>query len=169
MTIKNYISNHNFHLMNINHRGLNYEFKNVRKSNLTSPCEYIIFDEKFALKKMCSNFYKIVDFCRLEEFSKQIDKIFDAFYYDFFEIEMLDKNDKSYIIQFVHSKYRASERSTLKVYEKCGVNHILNNPYGPAFVSFKNYKIDKIEFYLLGKKLSEFEIEVLKATKVRKE
>lgn len=165
MTIKNYISNHNFHLININHRGLNYEFKNIRKSNLTNPCEYIIFDEKFALKKMCNNLYKLIDFCRLEEFSDQIDKIFDTFYYDFFEIEMLDKNDKSYVIQFVHSKYRASERSTLKVYEKCGVNYILNNPYGPAFVHFKNYEIVNAEFYLSGKELNEFEIEVLKATR----
>lgn len=166
MTIKNYISNHNFHLININHKGLNYEFKNIRKSNCTHSNEYIIFDEKFALKRMCNNLYKIVDFCRLEEFSKQIDKIFDAFYYDFFEIEMLDKNDKSHIIQFVHSKYRTSERSTLKVYKKCGVNYILDNPYGPAFVHFKNYEIVNAEFYLSGKQLSEFEIEVLKATRV---
>lgn len=162
MTIKNYISNHNFHLMNINHKGLNYEFKSIRKSNLTHLCEYIVFDEKFALKRMCNNLYKIVDFCRLEEFSKQIDKIFDVFYYDFFEIEILDKNDKSYIIQFVHSKYRMSEKSTLKVFE----NYMLSNPYGPAFVHFKNGEIVKTEFYLSGKELSEFEIEVLKATKV---
>ena len=166
MTIKNYISNHNFHLLNINHKGLDYEFKSIRKSNLTHLSEYIIFDEKFALKKMCNNLYKIVDFCRLEEFSKQIDKIFDAFYYDFFEIEILDKNDKSYIIQFVHSKYHTSERSTLKVYEKRGMNYILSNPYGPAFVHFKNYEIVTTEFYLSGKELNEFEIEVLKAIRV---
>lgn len=116
---------------------------------------------------MCSNLYKIVDFCRLEEFSKQIDKIFDAFYYDFFEIEVLDKNNNSYIIQFVHSKFRTSERSTLKIYNNNdSKGYLMSNPYGPAFVRFKNYKIDKTEFYLSGKKLNEFEVEVLKAIKV---
>lgn len=167
MTIKNYISNYNLHLLNINHKGLNYEFKSIRKSNCTYSNEYIIFDEKFALKKICNNLYKIVDFCRLEEFSTQIDKIFDTFYYDFFEIEVLDKNDKSYVIQFVHSKYRMSEKSTLKIYDSNdSKGYLMSNPYGPAFVSFKNYEIVKTEFYLSGKRLNEFEIEVLKATKV---
>lgn len=50
MTIKEYINDNNFFLININHKGLNYEFKNVRKSNATYSNEYIIFDEKFVLK-----------------------------------------------------------------------------------------------------------------------
>ena len=169
MTIKDYIRNHHFNLLNLNHEGLNYEFENVRQSKHLCSSIYIIFDEKFVLKKMCGNLYKLLDFCRLEEFTEQIDKIFDSFYYNFFEIEMLDKNDKSYIVQFVHSKYCTSEKSTLKIFEKRGVNYILSNPYGPAFVSFKNYEIVKTEFYLSSKQLNEFEIEVLKAIRIWKE
>lgn len=54
----------------------------------------------------------------------------------------------------------------LWIYEEIDKNWIASNLYGPAFVRFKNYEIVKTEFYLLGKKLNEFEIEVLKAIKV---
>lgn len=167
MTIKNYINIHNYSLLNINHKGVNYEFKNVRESKHSCISIYIIFDEKFALKKMSGNIYKLVNFCRLEEFNEQIDKISEVYDYDFFEIEMLDKNDKNYVVQFNRNKYSLNEKSTLRIYDNSGSGDcVISNPYGPAFVSFKNYEIIKTRFYLLGKELSEFEIEVLKATKV---
>ena len=166
MTIKNYINIHDYRLLNAKHKGVNYEFKNVRESKCSYISVYIIFDEKFVLKRMSGNIYKLINFCRLEEFSEQIDKISEVYDYDFFEIEMLDKDDKNYVVQFNRNKYSFNEESTLKVYEKRGVNYILSNPYGPAFIRFKNYEIVKTEFYLSGKELSEFEIEVLKATKV---
>ena len=84
MTIKDYVNNHNFHLMNENHKGANYEFKSIRKSSLTRSNEYIIFDEKFALKKINDNIYRLVDFCRFEKFNKQIDEVLYKFYNDFF-------------------------------------------------------------------------------------
>ena len=49
------------------------------------------FDEKFALKKMNDNFYKLVDFCGFEKFNKQIDEILYKFDNEFFEVEILDK------------------------------------------------------------------------------
>ena len=84
MTIKDYVNNHNFHLMNENHKGSNYEFKSIRKSSLTRSNEYIVFDEKFALKKINDNVYRLVDFCRFEKFNKQIDEVLYKFYNDFF-------------------------------------------------------------------------------------
>ena len=165
MTIKDYIISNNFSILNKNHEGISYEFKNIRKSDHSYSNTYIIFDEKFLLKKMCDNIYKLIDFCRLEKFSEQINKVAEVFYNDLFEIEMLDKNDKSYIVQFIRNKYCVNERSTLRIYQENGGNYVISNPYGPAFASFKDYEMIKTKFYLLGKELSEFEIEVLKATK----
>lgn len=165
MTIKDYIISNDFNILNKNHEGINYEFKNIRKSDHTYSNAYIIFDEKFLLKKMCDNIYKLIEFCRLEELSEQIDKIAKVFYNDLFEIEMLDKNNKSYIVQFIRNKYSMNEKSTLRIYEGNSGNYIISNPYGPAFASFKEYELVQTRFYLLGKELTEFEIEVLKATK----
>ena len=127
MTIKNYISDNNFYLINLNHKGLNYEFKSIRKSNATYSNEYIIFDEKFVLKRMCSSTYKLLNFCRLEEFSEQIDKIAEIFYDDLFKIEMLDKNDKIYTVQFMRNEYSVNNetKSTLWIYEKIDENWML--------------------------------------------
>lgn len=167
MTIKNYISNHNFHLMNINHKGLNYEFKSIRKSNLTHSNEYIIFDEKFVLKRMHDRTYELINFCRLEEFSEQIDKIAEMFNDDLFKIKMLDKNDKIYTVQFMRNEYSVNNeiKSTLWIYEEIDENWIASNPYGPALVHYRNNEVVQTKFCILGKELSEFEIEVLKATK----
>ena len=164
MNIKDYATCHNFHIINMEHEGINYKFENIRKSNHSHSCKYIIFDEKFALRKVSNNVYKLVDFCRLEKFSKQIDKVSYNFHDDLFEVEMLDKNDKSYVIQFIHNEYDIDGQLTLRVYEKSGRRYAISNPYGPAFVSFENNKVAETKFYLLGEEKSEFEIEVLKAT-----
>ena len=164
MTIKDYANNYNFHLINMEHEGINYKFKNIRKSNHSHSCKYIIFDEKFALRKVSNNIYKLVEFCRIEKFSKQIDEVLYKFHDDLFEVEMLDKNDKSYVIQFIRNEYGINGQLTLRVYEKSGKRYVISNPYGPAFVSFENDKVAETKFYLLGKGSSEFEIEVLKAT-----
>lgn len=168
MTIKEYINDNNFFLININHKGLNYEFENVRKSNATYSNEYIIFDEKFVLKRMCSNTYKLLNFCRLEEFSEEIDKIAEIFYDDLFKIEMLDKNDKIYTVQFMRNEYSVNKetKSTLWIYEKIDENWIASNPYGPALVRYRNNQVIQTKFCVSGKELNEFEIEVLKATRV---
>ena len=164
MTIKDYANNYNFHLINMEHEGINYKFKNIRKSNHSHSCKYIIFDEKFALRKVSNNIYKLVEFCRIEKFSKQIDEVLYKFHDDLFEVEMLDKNDKSYVIQFIRNEYGINGQLTLRVYEKSGKRYVISNPYGPAFISFENDKVAETKFYLLGKESSEFEIEVLKAT-----
>ena len=164
LTIKDYANNYNFHLINMEHEGINYKFKNIRKSNHSHSCKYIIFDEKFALRKVSNNIYKLVEFCRIEKFSKQIDEVLYKFHDDLFEVEMLDKNDKSYVIQFIRNEYGINGQLTLRVYEKSGKRYVISNPYGPAFISFENGKVAETKFYLLGKESSEFEIEVLKAT-----
>ena len=164
MTIKDYANNYNFHLINMEHEGINYKFKNIRKSNHSHLCKYIIFDEKFALRKLSDNIYKLVEFCRIEKFSKQIDKVSYKFHDDLFEVEMLDKNDKSYVIQFIRNEYGINGQLTLRVYGKSGKRYVISNPYGPAFVSFENDKVAETKFYLLGEEKSEFEIEVLKST-----
>ena len=166
MTIKNYINIHDYKLLNINHKGVNYEFKNVRESKRSCISIYIIFDEKFVLKRMSGNIYKLINFCRLEEFSEQIDKISEVYDYDFFKIEMLDKDDKNYVVQFNRNKYSFNEKSILRIYDNNkSEDYIISNPYRPAFVMFENHEIVKTRFYLLGKELSEFEIEVLKVTR----
>lgn len=104
MTIKKYVNDNNFFLMNAEHEGTHYEFKKVRKLNATSSNEYIVFDEKFVLQRIGYATYKLLKFCRLEEFSKQIDKIAKTFRGNLFEIEMLDKNNKSYIVQFMRNE-----------------------------------------------------------------
>ena len=164
MTIKDYANNYNFHLINMEHEGINYKFKNIRKSNHSHSCKYIIFDEKFALRKVSNNIYKLVEFCRIEKFSKQIDEVLYKFHDDLFEVEMLDKNDKSYVIQFIRNDYNINGQLTLRIYEKSGKRYVISNPYGPAFVSFENDKVAETKFYLLGEEKSEFEIEVLKLT-----
>lgn len=153
--------------MNINHKGLNYEFKSIRKSNLTHSNEYIIFDEKFVLKRMHDRTYELINFCRLEEFSEQIDKIAEMFNDDLFKIKMLDKNDKIYTVQFMRNEYSVNNeiKSTLWIYEEIDENWIASNPYGPALVHYRNNEVVQTKFCILGKELSEFEIEVLKATK----
>ncbi len=168
MTIKDYISNNNFLLMNAKHEGVSYEFKNMRKSNITYLNEYTIFDEKFLLKRMHNQTYKLLEFCRLEEFSKHIDKITKMFCGDLFKIEILDNNDKSYTVQFMRNKCSSNNKSKsiLWIYEEIDGNWIASNPYGPALVRYSNNKVIETEFYLLGKKLNEFEIEVLKAIRV---
>ena len=166
MTIKDYVNNHNFRLMNENHKGVNREFKSIRKSSLTHLCEYIIFDEKFALKKMNDNVYKLVDFCGFEKFNKQIDEILYKFDNEFFEVEMLDKNDEHYIVQFNRNDDNINGNSILRVYKRSGMRMPISNPYGPAFVRYENHKIVETKFYLLGEEKSEFEIEVLKAATV---
>ena len=164
LTIKDYANNYNFHLINMEHEGINYKFKNIRKSNHSHSCKYIIFDEKFALRKVSNNIYKLVEFCRIEKFSKQIDEVLYKFHDDLFEVEMLDKNDKSYVIQFIRNDYNINGQLTLRIYEKSGKRYVISNPYGPAFVSFENDKVAETKFYLLGEEKSEFEIEVLKLT-----
>ena len=165
MKIKTYMSKYNLNLINMDHEGVNYEYETIRKSNHSSSCEYIIFDEKFALKKMSDKTYKLVDFCRLEELSEQIDKIAEVFDNDLFEAEMLDKNDKKYVIQFIRNEYDMDGQSTLRIYEKRGrKRYVISNPYGPAFISYENDKMAETKFYMLGEEVSEFEIEVSKAT-----
>lgn len=168
MTIKEYINDNNFFLININHKGLNYKFKNVRKSNATYSNEYIIFDEKFVLKRMYSNTYELLRFCRLEEFSEQIDKIAEMFNDDLFKIEMLDKNDEIYTVQFMRNEYSVNNeiKSTLWIYEEIDGNWIASNPYGPALVRYRNNEVIQTKFCVSGKELDEFEIEVLKATQI---
>ena len=166
MTIKEYVNNHNFHLMNENHKGSNYEFKSIRKSNLTHSCEYIVFDEKFALKKVDNNIYKLVDFCRLEKLTKQFDEVLYKFYNTLFVVEMLDKNDESYIVNFTRDEDNIKGNSVLRVHKRSGMRFPISNPYGPAFVRYENYKIVETKFYLLGEEKSEFEIEVSKAVNV---
>lgn len=164
MTIKDYVNNNNFFLMNSEYNGINYKFKNVRKLNATSSNEYIIFDEKFVLKRIGCATYKLLKFCRLEEFSKQIDKIAKIFRGNLFEIEMLDKNGKSYTVQFMRNKWCMNE-SILRIYEENNGDYILSNPYGPALIDYEDDKVVKTRFYLSGNELNEFEVEVLKATK----
>ena len=167
MTIKDYVNNNDFLLTNAHHEGVNYEFENVRKSNATYSNEYIIFDEKFVLKRMYSNTYELLKFCRLEEFSEQIDKIAEMFHDDLFKIEMLDKNDKIYTVQFMRNEYSVNNetKSTLWIYEKIDENWIASNPYGPALVRYRNNQVIQTKFCVSGKELNEFEIEVLKAIK----
>lgn len=167
MTIKEYADNHNFFLMNAKHEGINYEFKKVR--TLINTCsneyiEYIAFDEKFLLKRIGCATYKILNFCRLEELSKQIDKIAKTFRGNIFEIEMLDKNNKNYTVQFMRNKW-CMNKSILRIYEESNDDYIVSNPYGPALVDYENDRVVKTKFYLSGNELNEFEIEVLKATK----
>lgn len=168
MTIEDYINDNDFLLTNTHHEGVNYEFEHVRKSNATYSNEYIIFDEKFVLKRMYSNTYELLEFCRLEEFSEQIDKIAEMFNDDLFKIEMLDKNDKIYTVQFMRNEYSVNNetKSTLWIYEEIDENWIASNPYGPALVRYRNNEVIQTKFCILGKELSEFEIEVLKATRV---
>ena len=165
MTIKDYVNNHNFHLMNEKHRGSNYKFKSIRKSTHSYSHKYIIFDEKFALKKMNDNVYRLIDFCTVEKLSKQIDEVLYNFYKDSFDVEMRDKNDKSYIVQFDRNEDGIKGNSTLRIYEKSGTLYAISNPYGPAFVRYENYQIAETKFYILGEDKSELEIEVLKATR----
>lgn len=168
MTIKDYIDNNDFLLMNANHKGIDYEFENVRKSNLTYSNEYTIFDEKFLLKRMYNTNYKLLKFCRLEEFSKHIDKIAEMFHNDLFKIEILDNNDKSYTVQFMRNKCSTNNKSksTLWIYEEIDGNWIASNPYGPALIRYRNDQVIQTKFCILGKELDEFEIEVLKATRI---
>lgn len=168
MTIKEYVNDNDLLLMNAQHKGIDYKFENVRKSNATYSNEYIIFDEKFVLKRMYSNTYELLDFCRLEEFSELIDKIAEAFHDDLFKIEMLDKNDKIYTVQFMRNEYSVNNetKSTLWIYEEIDENWIASNPYGPALVRYRNNQVVQTKFCILGKELSEFEIEVLKAIRV---
>lgn len=109
--------------------------------------------------------YKLLNFCRLEEFSKQIDKIAKIFRGNLFEIKMLDKNNKSYTVQFMRNKFLIDNKSILRIYEENNGNYIVGNPYGPALVDYEDDKVVKTRFFLLGKELNEFEIEVLMATK----
>lgn len=164
MTIKDYANKHNFFVMNAEHNGINYKFENVRRLNATSSNEYIVFDEKFVLQRIGCATYKLLSFCRLEEFCKQIDKIAKTFRGNIFEIEMLDKNNKNYTVQFMRNKW-CMNKSILRIYEENNNDYIIGNPYGPAIVDYENDKVVKTRFYLLGKELNEFEIEVLKATK----
>ena len=166
MTIKDYVNNHNFHLMNENHKGFNYEFKSIRKSSLTRSNKYIVFDEKFALKKINDNVYRLVDFCRFEKFNKQIDEVLYKFYNDFFQVEMLDKNDERYIVNFNRNDDDIKGNSILRVYKRSDRIFPISNPYGPAFVRYENYKVAETKFYILGKEKSEFEIEVSKVANV---
>lgn len=164
MTIKDYANNNNFFIMNVEHNGINYEFKNVRKLNATSSNKYIVFDEKFVLQRIDCATYKLLKFCRLEEFSKQIDKIAKTFRGNLFEIEMLDKNNKSYIVQFMRNKWCVN-KSILRIYEENNGDCMFSNPYGPALVDYEDDRVVKTKFYLSDKELNEFEIEVLKAAK----
>lgn len=168
MTIKEYANDHDFLIMNAQHEGINYDFKNVRKSNATYSNEYIIFDEKFVLKRMYSNTYELFGFCRLEEFSEQIDKIAEMFNDNLFKIEMLDKNDEIYTVQFIRSEYSINNetKSTLWIYKEIDGNWIASNPYGPALVRCRNNEVIQTKFCVSGKELDEFEIEVLKATQI---
>lgn len=164
MTIKKYANDNNFFIMNAEHNGINYEFKNVRKLNATSSNEYIVFDEKFVLQRIGYATYKLLKFCRLEEFSKQIDKIAKTFRGNLFEIEMLDKDDKIYTIQFMRNKW-CINKSILRIYKENNGDYMFSNPYGPALVDYENDRVVKTKFYLSDKELNEFEIEVLKATR----
>lgn len=165
MTIKKYANDNNFVIMNAEHNGINYEFKNVRKLNSNYSNEYIIFDEKFVLKRIGCATYKMLKFCRLEEFSKQIDKIAKTFRGNLFEIEMLDKDDKIYTIQFMRNKW-CINKSILRIYKENNGDYMFSNPYGPALVDYEDDRVVKTKFYLSDKELNEFEVEVLKATKV---
>lgn len=164
MTIKEYANNHNFFLMNAEHNGTNYEFKNVRKLNSNSSNEYIAFDEKFVLQRIGCAIYKLLSFCRLEEFCEQIDKIAKTFRGNLFEIEMLDKDDKIYTVQFMRDKW-CMNKSILRIYEENNGDYMFSNPYGPALVDYEDDRVVKTRFYLSDNELNEFEIEVLKATK----
>ena len=164
MTIKDYADNHKFFIMNAEHEGINYEFKKVRVSNYTYSNEYIIFDEKFLLQRIGCAICKLLKFCRLEELNKQIDKIAKTFRGNIFEIEMLDKNNKNYTVQFMRNKW-CMNKSILRIYEENNDDYIIGNPYGPAIVDYEDDKVVKTRFFLLGKELNEFEVEVLKATK----
>ena len=165
MTIKDYVNNHNFFLIDAEHKRTHYEFEKVRISNNSYSNEYVIFDEKFLLQRIGCATYKLLNFCRLEEFSKQIDKIAKIFRGNLFEIEMLDKNNKSYTVQFMRNKFLIDNKSILRIYEENNGNYIVGNPYGPALVDYEDDKVVKTRFFLLGKELNEFEIEVLMATK----
>lgn len=164
MTIKDYAKNHNFFIMNAEHKGINYEFEKVRKSNYTYSNEYIIFDERFLLQRIGYATCKLLKFCRLEEFCKQIDKIAKTFRGNLFEIEMLDKNNKIYTVQFMRNKW-CMNKSILRIYKENNSDYILDNPYGPALVDYENDRVVKTRFYLSDNELNEFEVEVLKATK----
>lgn len=165
MTIKEYANNNNFFLVDAEHKRVNYEFKKVRILNDTYSNEYIVFDEKFVLQRIGCATYKLLNFCRLEEFCKQIDKIAKVFRSSSFKIEMLDKNDESYTVQFIRNKFLLDNKSILRIYKENNGNDIISNPYGPAVVDYDNDKVVKTKFYLSGNELNEFEIEVLKATK----
>ena len=162
MTIKDYANDSNFFVMNAEHNGINYEFKNVRKLNSNYPNEYIIFDEKFVLQRIGCATYKMLEFCRLEELSKQIDKIAKTFRGNIFEIEMLDKNNESYAVQFMRDKW-CMNKSILRIYKENNGDYMLDNPYGPALVDYKNDRVVKTKFYLSDNELNELEVEVLKA------
>ena len=164
MTIKEYANNHNFFITNAEHNVVNYEFEKIRKLNANYSNEYVIFDEKFVLQRIGCATYKLLEFCRLEEFSKQIDKIAKTFRGNLFEIEMLDKNDKIYTVQFMRNKW-CMNKSILRIYEENNGDYVFSNPYGPALVDYENDRVVKTRFYLLDKELNEFEIEVLKAAK----
>lgn len=165
MTIKDYVNNHNFFLIDGEHKRTHYEFEKVRISNNSYSNEYIIFDEKFLLQRIGCATYKLLNFCRLEELSEQIDKIAKIFRGNLFEIEMLDKNNKSYTVQFMRNKFLIDNKSILRIYEENNGNYIVGNPYGPALVDYEDDKVVKTRFYLSGNELNEFEIEVLKAVK----
>ena len=165
MTIKDYADNHNFFLIDAEHKRTHYEFKKVRTSNNSYSNEYVIFDEKFLLQRIGCATYKLLNFCRLEEFCKQIDKIAKIFRGSSFKIEMLDKDDKSYTVQFIRNKFLIDNKSILRIYKENNGDYILDNPYGPAFVDYDNDRVIETKFYLSGNELNEFEVEVLKATK----
>ena len=162
MTIKEYANNHNFFITNAEHNMVNYEFEKIRKLNAASANEYIVFDEKFVLNRIGCATYKMLEFCRLEEFCKQIDKIAKTFRGNLFEIEILDKNGKSYTVQFMRDKW-CMNKSILRIYEENNGDYVFSNPYGPALVDYENDKVVKTKFYLSDKELNEFEVEVLKA------
>lgn len=167
MTIKDYADNYNFFIMNAEYNGINYEFKKVRKLINTYSneyIEYIVFDEKFLLKRIGCATYKLLNFCRLEELIEQIDKIAKKFRGNLFEIEMLDKNNKNYTVQFMRNKW-CMNKSILRIYKENNGDYILSNPYGPAFIDYDNDRVIETKFYLSGNELNEFEVEVLKATK----
>ena len=166
MTIKDYADNHNFFLVDAEHKRTHYEFEKVRISNNSYSNEYVIFDEKFLLQRIGCATYKLLNFCRLEEFCKQIDKIAKIFRGSSFKIEMLDNNDEIYTVQFMRNKFLIDNKSILRIYKENNGDYMLSNPYGPAFVDYDNDRVIETKFYLSGNELNEFEIEVLKATKV---
>lgn len=164
MTIKDYADNHNFFLIDAEHKRTHYEFEKVRILNNSYSNEYVIFDEKFVLQRIGCATYKLLNFCRLEEFCKQIDKIAKIFRGSSFKIEMLDKNDKSYTVQFIRNKFLIDNKSILRIYKENNGDYILDNPYGPALVDYEDDRVVKTRFYLSDKELNELEVEVLKAT-----